>query len=78
MVKRLARSAGGGGLGEENGDCAADPGCDWGPGRWRADKRDCRLGPSRELIKFAMFGGLDSAGMPGWGMGGWGMGMGCI
>lgn len=67
FVKRVARSAGGGGLGEAKGDCVAETGCDGGAGRccWSADRRDWRLGPSRELIRLAILGGFESAGRPG-------------
>lgn len=67
MDRRLARSAGGG-FGEEKGDCVADTGCEWG-GRWSADRRDERLGPSKEPIRLAMLGVLERAGKPGWGIG---------
>ena len=52
-------------MGEENGDCVAETGCDEGPGRcWSADKSDWRLGPSSPLIKFAILGGLVRVGSP--------------
>lgn len=68
-LKRLARSAPALGVDAvvENGCCAvgtADCRC------WSAPKRDCRVGPSRDVIRLAMLGGLERAGNGACGIGG--------